>query len=317
MADDKTPFGAPTLEKVLETNDLDLLERLPPRELQRLYWKFRGLAKTLERDTAFWNSTNDNLKVAYERLDEKERELAAAYQIIREDLEVARNVQSALLPRMYATMAAELELGVYHKQLTEVGGDYYDFFRTPSDRYAIGVFDISGHGVSSALVMSYLKAQFMTIMERLEEPEEIVEWVNKASFDFLREVRKYATVNFVMFEERSIRYVCGGGYGLLLHGDEVHTFHKRNHFLGLRLKPYLQDTLPFVPGDMLVLYTDGMVEAQDALGRDWGVRRMNDLVIQNRHKHPEEIVRIAVEDYQSFRAQDSDDITLLVMKRTE
>lgn len=305
-----------TLEDVLASGDPHLVTGLDERELTRLYWKYRGLLKTQERDTAFWASTNDNLKVAYERLDEKERELAAAYQMIREDLEVARSVQSALLPRMYASMAAELELGVYHQQLSEVGGDYYDFFRTPTDRYAIGVFDISGHGVSSALVMAYLKAQFMTIMERLDDPAEIVEWVNKASFDFLREVRKYATVNFVTFEERVLRYVCGGGYGLLLgHGHE-HTFHKRNHFLGLRLKPYQQDELPFETGDILALYTDGMVEAQNKKGEDYTVRRLNDLVKAGRERPVQEIVDSIVADYQSFRDKDSDDITLLVLRKT-
>ncbi|HQY60862.1 MAG: SpoIIE family protein phosphatase [Myxococcales bacterium] len=306
-----------TLEDVMSRDDTELLSRISEKELTRLYWKFRGLAKTLERDTAFWSSTNENLKVAYEQLDEKERELAAAYHIIREDLEVAQSVQAALLPRMFATMASELELSVYHKQLTEVGGDYYDYFRTASDRYAIGVFDISGHGVSSALVMAYLKAQFMTIMERLEDPAEIVEWVNKASFEFLREVRKYATVNFVTFAEESLTYVCGGGYGLLLAASgEEYDLEKRNHFLGLRQKPYVETQLPFVVGDLLVLYTDGMVEAQNADGRDYTVARLNGLIRQNRALPTEEIVRLCVEDYQAFRSQDSDDITLLVARKT-
>jgi len=306
-----------TLEDVLAKNETELLSQLSEKELARLYWKFRGLAKTLERDTAFWNSTNENLKVAYETLDEKERELAAAYHIIRDDLEVAQSVQNALLPRMFATMASELELGVYHKQLTEVGGDYFDYFRTASDRYAIGVFDISGHGVSSALVMAYLKAQFMTIMERLENPAEIVEWVNRASYEFLREVRKYATVNFVTFEESTLHYVCGGGYGLLLGADgREHIFEKKNHFLGLRQKPYLEEQLPFVVGDLLVLYTDGMVEAQNAEGKDYSVARLNDVVRRHRTLPAEEIVKLCVEDYHAFRTQDSDDITLLIARKT-
>jgi sigma-B regulation protein RsbU (phosphoserine phosphatase) len=99
-------------------------------------------------------------------------------------------------------MLEQLELAVYHKQMTEVGGDYYDFFRTRDGHYAIGVFDISGHGVSAALIMAFLKAQFMQTMEQVERPKDIVEWVNNASLAFLREVRRYATVNFVVFDER-------------------------------------------------------------------------------------------------------------------
>ena len=157
----------------------------------------------------------------------------------------------------------------------------------------------------------------MTIMERLEDPAEIVEWVNKASFEFLREVRKYATVNFATFAEDRLTYVCGGGYGLLLAKDgQEYTFEKRNHFLGLRQKPYVEKDLPFVVGDLLVLYTDGMVEAQNADGADYSVARLNGIVRKYRDLSTDDIVRLCVEDYQSFRTQDSDDITLLVARKT-
>jgi sigma-B regulation protein RsbU (phosphoserine phosphatase) len=305
-----------TLEEALARNDPSLLAELPQAELARFYWRFRGMQKAFERDTAFWQSTNDNLKVAYEKLDEQERELALAYNIIREDLAVARQVQMALLPKVFSDMDAELDVGVFHKQLTEVGGDYYDFFRLTGDRYAIGVFDISGHGVSAALIMAYLKAQFMQIMERLDTPQGIVDWVNKSSFNFLREVRRYATVNFVTFEPGSIRYVSGGGYGLLVRGDgTLHTFNKKNHFLGLRLKPYQEYLLPFDPGDVLALYTDGMVEAQNADGIDYSVRRLNDIVVRNAALPAQQIVDLCVADYERFRQQDSDDITLIVLRR--
>lgn len=304
-----------TLDELLAQNDPSKIEELSKDELHRLFWRFKGQSKGWDRDKAFWQSTNENLKVAYERLDEQERELARAYGIIQEDLSVAHNVQRALLPRVFGEMADEVEVGVYHKQLTEVGGDYYDFFRLPNNRFAVGVFDISGHGVSSALITAFLKAQFMQVMEHFDSPQGIVEWVNRTSFDFLREVRKYATVNLVTFEGDGIRYVSGGGYGLLLHGEESHQFEKKNHFLGLRLKPYREFSLPFASGDLLALYTDGMVEAQNKDGIDYSVRRLNDVITRNRNESCEDIVARCVEDYSAFRAQDSDDITLIVLRR--
>ncbi len=62
------------------------------------------------------------------------------------------------------------EFSVYHKQMTEVGGDYYDFYRLRDGSHAIGVFDISGHGVSAALIMAYLKAQLVQTMEQVVAP---------------------------------------------------------------------------------------------------------------------------------------------------
>jgi sigma-B regulation protein RsbU (phosphoserine phosphatase) len=212
-------------------------------------------------------------------------------------------------------MASQLELGVYHRQLAEVGGDYYDFFKTCSGSYAIGVFDISGHGVSAALVMTYLKAQFMTILEALESPKEIVEWVNNTSYDFLKTVKKYATVNFVVMNATALRYVSGGGFGLLLSGKRSTIFEKRDAFLGLRRRPFREYQLPFNKGDLLALYTDGMVEAQDAKGNDYSVQRLNKLIIKNAKKPVKEILGLCIDDYTKFRSKDSDDITLLILRK--
>ena len=137
-----------SLEELLESGNVPMKGDLTEEELAKLFRKYRGLQKKQERDQAFWSATNENLKIAYEKLDEQERELARTYAIIQDDLSVANKIQKALLPQASGKMTSELELAVYHKQLAEVGGDYYDFFNTCSGSYAIGVLDISGHGVS-------------------------------------------------------------------------------------------------------------------------------------------------------------------------
>src|SRR5690606_29543364 len=81
-----------TLAEILQGSDPDRLAELSRDELRRLFWMYKGLVKRSERDTAYWQATNDNLRTAYERLDEQERELARAYQTIRQDLEVAQQV---------------------------------------------------------------------------------------------------------------------------------------------------------------------------------------------------------------------------------
>lgn len=304
-----------TLDDVLAGNDPTKVSELSAQDLARLFWKYKGLQKHAQRDTAFWLATNDNLKIAYEKLDEQERLLNRAYQIIREDLEVARQVQQTLLPRPFPEMEKEVEIAVYHKQLSEVGGDYYDFFRLPNERYAVGLFDISGHGVSAALLMTFLKAQFMQAMKVMARPKEIVEWVNQHTLSFLRDMRRYATINLVAFEPAAIRYVSGGGYGLLAHRGSSTTFVKGSSFLGLRAKSFEERQLPFEDGDLLVLYTDGMIEAQDKKGVDYSAHRLNELVLANRHRRAQEIVDLCVQDYLNYRSQDSDDITLIVLRR--
>ena len=303
------------LEELLSSGTVPTKEDITEEDLTRLFRKYRGLQKKQERDQAFWSATNENLRIAYEKLDEKERELARAYGIIQDDLSVANKIQTALLPQPSAKMAEELELAVYHKQLAEVGGDYYDFFNTRSGSYAIGVFDISGHGVSAALVMTYLKAQFMTILETFDSPKEIVEWVNNTSFDFLRTAKKYATVNFVVMNTKALHYVSGGGFGLVLSGKRKQIFEKQDAFLGLRRRPFHEFQLPFTKGDLLALYTDGITEAQNEKGEDYSVQRLTDLIIHNAAKPVEEILNRCLEDYTEFRSKDSDDITLLILRK--
>jgi sigma-B regulation protein RsbU (phosphoserine phosphatase) len=302
-------------DKLLAAKKPPSRDELSEQDFVRFFMKFKGLLKERERDKAFWAATNENLKIAYEKLDERDKELERAYAIIQEDLEVAEKIQQGLLPDMIAQMKDELDLAVYHKQLLQVGGDYYDYFKTREGRYAIGVFDISGHGVSAALVMAYLKAQFMLVMDQFDSPKEIVEWVNAASYDFLRSVKKYATVNYVQFHSNSIRYVCGGGFGLLLHGKKPSVFTKRDHFLGLRKKSFHEFELPFVKNDLLVLYTDGIVEAQNKKNEDYTVARLKKMIIDNAKKPVQDMMKVCIDDYLSFRTSDSDDITLFIIRK--
>jgi sigma-B regulation protein RsbU (phosphoserine phosphatase) len=303
------------LEELLASETQTTKSDLSEEDFAKLLRKYKGLLKERGRDKAFWEATNENLKIAYGKLDEKERELARAYAIIQEDLTVGSQVQQALQPKATGKMAAELDIAVYHKQLAEVGGDYYDFFRTKNGDYAIGVFDISGHGVSAALVMTYLKALFTQIMETHVNPEKIVEEVNRSCFGFLRKVKKYATVNFVVFGPNSVTYTCAGGFGMLLRHREPTLFQKRDNFLGLREKPFHQHTLPFEKGDFLVLYTDGIVEAKNAHNEDYTVSRLNRLVSSAAERGVAEVVRICLGDYQDFREKDTDDITFIALQK--
>jgi sigma-B regulation protein RsbU (phosphoserine phosphatase) len=214
-----------------------------------------------------------------------------------------------------AMLAGVADIAIYNKQLTEVGGDYYDFSQLPGDRFAVSVYDISGHGVSSALIMTFLKAQIENATKRLDSPSAIVDWVNRASYAFLRGVRRYATVNFVMFSDRFLRYVSGGGYGLLVRRGEQTPFNRVGNYIGLRTKPFREFELPFEEGDVLALYTDGMAEALDENGKGYTVQRLNDLIARHSDEPVQEILNRCVEDYTKFRVQDTDDITLLILRR--
>lgn len=283
----------------------------------KFFWKYKGLLKEVQRNNAFWSATNENLKIAYEKLDQQEKELDKLYSTIQEDLQVARQIQSSLLPPVLEKMDKELDLAIFHNQLNEVGGDYYDFFKTKDGNYAIGLFDIAGHGISAALIMTYLKAQLMSAMEQYESPKDIVDCVNSHSFDFLRNIKKYATVNLILFTGNTIKYVCGGGNGLLLHKEGTVEFNKKDSFIGLRNRPFREYELPFEPGNVLVLYTDGISEARNEKGESYSKKRLNELLKKNFHLDVRSLLNTCIEDLHRGNYDTHDDISLLILQKKD
>jgi len=245
-----------------------------------------------------------------------ENDLELKNRVIREDLEVAEQIQGRLLPDKNGPISSQLEIAIYHEQLSEVGGDYYDFFTLPGDRHAVGVYDISGHGISSALIMAFLKAQFLNATQRVDSASEIVDWVNQSSYSFLRGVKRYATFSFVVFADKFIRYSSGGGYGLLVHQGKAYPFNRAGNFIGLRIKPFREFELPFDRGDVLALYTDGIPEGQGPNGESYSVQRLNNMIVRHSGESAEAILDRVKEDYTRFKSAHTDDRTLLILRRS-
>lgn len=244
-----------------------------------------------------------------------ENELELSGRNLNEDLSVAEKVQQALLPDPRVVFGSAFEVAIYHKQLKKVGGDFYDFFMLPDGRYAISVCDVSGHGVSAALVTTFLKAQFAQATKLLNSPGAILDWVNRSASGFLRGVRHYSSVAFVAFSGDFCRYVTGGGYGFMVRQQTPRPFKRTSNVIGMGSIPFQEYELPIGPGDTLALYTDGMFAAQGADETFYTGRRLNDLILAHQDKSPQAILDICIKDYVSFRQADADDITLVILRR--
>jgi sigma-B regulation protein RsbU (phosphoserine phosphatase) len=93
------------------------------------------------------------------------------------------------------------------------------------------------------------------------------------------------------------------------------TFNRVGNYIGLRTKPFREFEMPFEHGDVLALYTDGMVEAEDASGKGYTVQRLNDMIARHSEEPVQDILKRCVDDYTSFRVKDADDITLIILRR--
>lgn len=253
----------------------------------------------------------------YHRL---ERELAQR-RVLEQDLQVAKRIQQSLLRRR-PSQRAWVEVHAVNIASREVGGDYYEVVDAAEDRLCVAVGDVSGKGVSAALLMSSLQSAFLAA--RSVEPclDRICSHVNR----FLHErtsPESYATFFVAELSQDGVfRYVNAGHNPPLILGDGE----PRRLFGGglpLGLFPdaeYRLQEVRLASGDVVVVYTDGVTEASGVGGDEFGESRLARVVAAHRPGSPAEIAAAildAVASHGGDAAVQSDDLTLLVLRPRE
>lgn len=239
---------------------------------------------------------------------------------LAKELELAREVQERLLPQILHEIAS-LDVAAHYDSAERVGGDYYDAFVTKEGMNCYVVADVSGKGISAALLMATLRASLRSLLlhERYTAPV-VLKYVNNLLYD-ASSASRYATLMLMMYEpgSNSLTYVnAGHNPPLLLHENEVIKLDCGGPVLGLlKDMEYEQGIVPFVEGDLIVAYTDGVTEALNVEGMEWGEERLVSLVIKH-DATATATVRKVVDSLDSFTAGalQHDDLTLLVMRRS-
>jgi len=252
-------------------------------------------------------------RVAAEKL-EAERRAA-------QELEIAKQVQARLFPQTLPPLQT-LEYAGICIQARAVGGDYYDFLDLGRGSLGIVIADTSGKGIAAALLMANLQANLRSQSAiAFDEPERFLQSVNRLFCENTTD-SAYATLFFGQYEDhtRRLRYAnCGHYSGILLRGEGA-----REELIStgtvLGLFPQWSCSIEqrqLARGDLLALYTDGVTEAFNSGGEEFGAARLIEALQQNRHLSPKELLSKIVRDVQQFSPQEQhDDITLMALKRT-
>jgi len=258
--------------------------------------------------------TYDTLKRQLEESMRKLREREA----LERELEIAREVQRELLPRQPPNVAG-LELGGLCLPAVGVGGDYYDFLPFAEDRVGIVVADVSGKGIPAALLMAGLQASVRTLALPSLSPAEINRRLNDLLLRSTSESR-YATLFLAFYDGRSqsLVYSNAGHYPPLHLGrDGFRKLREGGQPLGLLEESrYGEGAAELAPGDLLVLYTDGVVEASGPNGDEFGEGRLAEVVRRNRHLPLPGILSTVISELERFRGgvPPHDDITLVLAR---
>lgn len=238
------------------------------------------------------------------------------------ELELAREVQERMLPQRSPQLTGASIAGRC-VSAQEVGGDYYDMFLTVDGDLCFALGDVSGKGISSALLMATLRASLRSlILDKDLDPTELMSKLNRLIYDASSDNR-FATfvVLFYRPQSKTLTYVnAGHNAPLLLRGEEVQRLECGGPVLGLFPDcVYEKQTLMIGPGDLLVIYSDGVTESLDRSGNEWGeeglLAAIKDPII-DRRKGAGPIVEDVFHMLRAFAngTPQPDDITLLVFE---
>jgi len=247
------------------------------------------------------------------RLVERERER----QLLEQQLNVARQIQEALIPRGFRDFPHFIVTGV-HAPCHAVGGDYLDVFPLDADRAAILVADVSGKGLGSALLATMLQGA-LTGMTIGADPVRVVQQINRFLCEH-EQVERYATMFFgILHANGELFYICAGHPSpLILHcGEIAEVVTHRCRPIGLMLDAeFTAATTKLEPGDTLVLFTDGVTEAMNPEEEAFGVARLQDALAGKDNRPLEELQNAVLQSVENFTrgARQSDDITLLLVR---
>lgn len=247
----------------------------------------------------------------HESLIEKQR--------LEAQLEVARQVQLQLLPPRDPQLEG-FDISAYNFPTEEVSGDYYDWVRIYDDQIGIVIADVSGKGVPAALLMAFLRASLRAATHIGYAPHISMTKVNNLLWESI-ERNQFVTAFYGVLDamNRTLAYSNAGHNPPVLIDAEGNTrFEERGGVpLGMfRDSRYYEYYVTIEPGQMLVLYTDGVTEAMNANDEEYGRDRLVDAVKRGRHLSARELIDFVhrdVIDWTEGRGAD-DDVTFFVIK---
>lgn len=256
--------------------------------------------------------------------DTMRRQIEASYVALREkerlerEVAIAREVQHELLPRFVPSVRG-LELAGRCLPAVGVGGDYYDFVPLGDDRLAIVVADVSGKGIPAALLMAGLQGSVRSIALPTVPPAEVARRLNTMLHETTSDSR-YATMFFAVWNgaDSTLAYANAGHFPPL-HLCGEGTVRLAAGGLPIGLLPgatYSESARRLAPGDLVAMYTDGVVEAPDAEGREFGEARLVEILERTRQGPLEEALDAVVDAVAAWKrgGDPHDDVTVVLAR---
>lgn len=243
------------------------------------------------------------------------------------DLGLAHEIQSMLLPKEFPDIS-NLAMGRIYKPAQKVGGDLFDTFKLGEDRVGIAIADVSGKGIPASLLMAICQSNLRHFARHVESPAQVLSQLNDVMVGEMRP-DMFVTIIYAVIDMKAGQLIFArGGHELpiLIHSSEdgqARTEFLESDGMALGMVPgeifdeAVRDrVVPFTKGDILALYTDGVTEAVNPGGVEFGNTRLAEVVKTLRSRPPEELVQGIIDRIALFsgEAGQNDDFTVVLAK---
>ncbi len=268
------------------------------------------------RDIGPIKRRTDRLKAIARQIQQKQE--------IESGLKSARKKQLHMLPD--APDVEGLEFGRYYNPASSLGGDFYDFIQTPGGHLGTVMGDVTGHGIDAAIVMGMAKKAIHIFGLENDDPLAVLRTANESLYPDLDDMTFVsASYGVLDLKTHHLLYVRAGHNPPILYsptgGEEMRHLKPKGIVLGMQ-KGQVFDTftecmeVELASGDILLQYTDGIIEAKNRDGEEFGMERLDELVKVHGRRTAQEMVDAIRDDFTTFiqGLEQDDDVTLVALK---
>lgn len=241
---------------------------------------------------------------------------------MQNELELATRVHSRLIPRSISTYLADI--AVTYVPMYYMGGDYAKFYFTDKNKLIFIICDVTGHGVSAALLVNALNSEFERLVKEKKSPGTLLKELDKFIKNDFAGISMYLTAFCGLLDyshfSRKFTYSSYGHppqYIYRTAKSEVEKISAQTSFLGLPIEDenIYENEIPFNKKDQILLFTDGVIEAKDSEGKDYGSKKLESFIRKNNNLQTGSFNQELLNELNSFTRNNlKDDIFILNIK---
>lgn len=251
------------------------------------------------------------------RLFDEEKKLIQ----IQEEIRVARDIQQNLLPKEIPVING-YDVYAINIPAREVGGDYYDFIKVSESKIAFALGDVSGKGLPAAMLMANLQATLRGQLLFCDCTKDCIKRANNLLFRST-DTSKFVTLFFgILDTENNTLTYCNAGHNdpLFITNRKINKLNKGGLLLScFEYSEYDEEEIIFEKGSTLVIFSDGITEAMNEAEEEYTDERLERLLLDNITESSQVIIKKVIDDvkFHVGKSQQSDDITLMIIKRNK